>query len=484
MSQPIVVNQDIIEMEYAVRGPIAQRAAALKKQGRTVIPCHIGNPQALGQEPVSFYRQVLSLVEEPSRIARERRLNRLLAGSADVAADHLISGYILDLGESILARLETGMGAYTESKGPAFIREAIARHIDMRDGAGDRAVVRSDPDSIFLTNGASEGARFLIEMLIADRRDGIMIPTPQYPLYSATIRKNGGTQVNYYPDEDDGWSLGTPMLDEAMRQARAAGIRVKAIVVINPANPTGAVLDETSIEGVIRFAEKHGLVIIADEVYQENVYGDRFVSFAGVVGKRDVPLCSLHSTSKGFYGECGHRGGYLEVRNPPRVQGTEATLLDILVKQASVSLCANTAGQMLTYLMVSPPPAGSPPHERFARQRQTILRDLFDKAGMIRAAFERMDGVRCAGRTGAMYLFPRLGKLPAGGSDFDYCMNLLESTGFCTVNGAGFGQKPGTSHLRIAFLPPKQVLEEALPRWVAFHNEYVNAKVASPASPR
>lgn len=478
MSQPVVVNQDIIEMEYAVRGPIAQRAAALKKQGRTVIPCHIGNPQALGQEPVSFYRQVLSLVEEPSRIARERRLNRLLAGSADVAADQLISEYTLDLGTSILARLETGMGAYTESKGPLFIREAIAAHIDARDGTGERAIVRSNPDNIFLTNGASEGARFLVEMLIADRRDGIMIPIPQYPLYSATIRKNGGTQVNYHPDEDDGWSLATPMLDEAMRQAVAAGVRVKAIVVINPANPTGAVLDEPGIEGVIRFAEKHGLVIIADEVYQENVYGDRFVSFAAVLGKRDVPLCSLHSISKGFYGECGHRGGYLEVRNPPRVQGTDANLLDILVKQASVSLCANTPGQILTYLMVSPPPAGSPPHELFARQRQTILGDLFDKAGMIRAAFERMDGVRCAGRTGAMYLFPRLGKLPAGGSDFDYCMNLLESTGFCTVNGAGFGQKAGTSHLRIAFLPPKPVLEEALPRWIAFHNEYVNAKVA------
>jgi len=484
MSQPIVINQDIIEMEYAVRGPIAQRAAALKKQGRSVIPCHIGNPQALGQQPVSFYRQVLGLVEEPARIARERRLNQMLAGSADFAADQRISEYVLDLGESILSRLETGMGAYTESKGPLFVREAIARYIDARDSADGRAAVRANPDNIFLTNGASEAARFLIEMLIAGRNDGIMIPTPQYPLYSATIRKNGGAQVSYYPDEDDGWSLGAPMLDEAMRRAGAAGVRVKAIVVINPANPTGAVLDEPGIEGVVRFAEKHGLVIIADEVYQENVYGDRFVSFASVVGKRDVPLCSLHSISKGFYGECGHRGGYLEVRNPPRVQGTDAGLLDVLLKQASVSLCANTAGQLLTYLMVSPPPAGSPPHETFAGQRRTILRDLYDKAGMIRAAFGRMDGVRCFGRTGAMYLFPRLGKLPAGGSDFDYCMSLLESTGFCTVNGAGFGQKAGTSHLRVAFLPPRQVLEEALPRWVAFHNEYVNARVASPASPR
>jgi aspartate/methionine/tyrosine aminotransferase len=487
--QPIVLNRDIIDMEYAVRGPIAQRAAALRRQGRTIIPCHLGNPQALGQHPVSYYRQVLSLVEDPSRIERERRLGRLLAAAAPPApgalpADGAIPEYVLDLGASILARLESGMGAYTESKGPAFIREAIAAFIDARDAGTGGPPVPADPDAIFLTNGASEAARFLIEALIADRRDGILIPTPQYPLYSATITKNGGAQIGYFPDEDDGWSLGPAVLEDAMRRAEAAGVRVKAIVVINPGNPTGAILDEAGIEGVVRFAEKHGLVIIADEVYQENVYGGRFVSFARAIGRRDVPLASLHSTSKGFYGECGHRGGYLEVRNPPRVQGTDATLLDILLKQASVSLCANTAGQLLTFLMVSPPPPGSAPHATFVRERQTILDDLYDKAGMIRAAFERMEGVRCFGRTGAMYLFPRLGKLPPGGTDFDYCMSLLESTGLCTVNGAGFGQRPGTSHLRIAFLPPRPVLEEALPRWVAFHNAYVNAKVASPATPR
>ena len=97
MSQQIVVNQDILEMEYAVRGPLAQRAAALKKQGKPVIPCHIGNPQALGQEPISYYRQVLSLVEYPSRIERERRLNHLLKNSPAEAGYELVSEYLLDL---------------------------------------------------------------------------------------------------------------------------------------------------------------------------------------------------------------------------------------------------------------------------------------------------------------------------------------------------------------------------------------------------
>lgn len=476
MSMPpkVVINQNVLDMEYAVRGPIAQMAAALRRQGRPVIPCHLGNPQALGQEPIAYCRQVLGLLEEPSRIERERKLRRLFGASPALAADELVSEHVLELSESILSRLETGMGAYTESKGPLFVREAVSRYIDRRDGGESPVEVPSNPEHVFLTNGASEGARFILEMLIAGPRDGIMIPIPQYPLYSATIRKYGGTQVGYYPDEDGGWSLTTSMLEEALTGAQREGVRVKAIVVINPANPTGAVLDRRSIEGVIAFAERHGLALIADEVYQENVYGERFVSFAKALGRRAVPLFSLHSTSKGFYGECGHRGGYLEVRNAPEVQGTGASFIDVLFKQASVSLCSNTPGQMLTYLMVSPPRPGSAPYERYERQRETILGDLYDKAAMMREFFTRMDGVRCFGKTGAMYLFPRLEKLPQGTSDFDYCMCLLEETGFCTVNGGGFGQRPGTNHLRIAFLPPKGILEEALPRWVEFHNQYVD----------
>jgi len=473
MARPIILNPDVLEMEYAVRGPIAQRAAALRKSGRRVIPCHIGNPQALGQQPVGFYRRVLSLVEEPSRVARERKLNGILAGSAEVAPGDLVSEECLMAAERILAGLENGTGAYTESNGLAFIREAIARYIDRRDGGGSPPAVPADPESIFLTNGASEAARFILEMLIAGPEDGVMIPIPQYPLYSATIKKCGGVQVGYYPDEDAGWALRAEMLEEPIEKARGEGVRVKAIVVINPANPTGAMLDERSIEDVILFAERHGLLVIADEVYQENVYGERFVSFAKALGRREIPLVSLHSTSKGFYGECGHRGGYLELRNPPEVEGSDAGFAGVLLKQASVSLCSNTAGQVLTYLMVSPPAEGTPAHDAFVAQRKAILSDLYDKATMIRGAFEEMEGVRCFGKTGAMYLFPRLEKLPRGASDFDYCMRLLEETGFCTVNGAGFGQKEGTSHLRIAFLPRTAVLREALPRWVEFHNAYV-----------
>jgi len=475
MSISMEVNRNVLDLEYAVRGPIPQRAAQLRREGRKIIPCNIGNPQALGQKPLTFYRQVLSLMEEPTRIERERAISLALkGGQLDGVEAGAYSEYVLDYSERLLAGMETGMGAYTDSPGPPFIREAIARFIDARDGVDAGTGVRSDPAHIFLTNGASEGVRSVLELLIAGPNDGIMIPIPQYPLYSATIRRCGGVQVNYYPDEDAGWNMTTAMLEESISRARADGVNVKAVVVINPANPTGAILDESSVRDLVRFAGDNSLVIIADEVYQENVYGAEFVSFARALGDADVPLFSLNSASKGFYGECGHRGGYLEVRSAPKVKGSDLGFTDLMFKQASVNLCSNTAGQVLAYLTVSPPEKGSEPHAQFVAEKETILSDLHEKATRMREAFKEMEGVRSFGRIGAMYLFPRLEKLPQGTGDFEYCMSLLEETGLCTVNGSGFGQREGTHHLRIAFLPPRSLLDDVLPRWVDFHNRYVS----------
>ena len=495
----MTVNRRILEMEYAVRGPIPQRAAELKQEGRRIIPCNLGNPQALGQQPISFYREVLSLVEHPVRIERERRLKAMFNGGAldglggpgglggtggpggpgGLEPDEFHSDYVLDLSERYLSQMETGMGAYSDSSGPRFIREAVADFIDRRDGADaadSGAVPRSDPEQVFITNGASEGVRYVIDLLIDDTSDGIMIPIPQYPLYSAAIKRCGGVQVDYFLDEESGWAMDRGQLESSLEDARGRGVDVKAIVVINPGNPTGAVLSEETVREVVAFAGDNGLAIIADEVYQENVYGGDagFVSFARVLGRSGVPLFSVHSTSKGFYGECGHRGGYLEIRNAPRVRNTELSFTDLVLKQASVNICSNTVGQLMMYLLVNPPPENAEPYRRFTNERRTILEDLHDKAVMIRSGFDQMEGVSCFGRTGAMYLFPRLDRLPEGTNDFDYCMALLDRTGLVTVNGEGFGQQPGTSHLRIAFLPPREVIEEVLPRWIAFHNAYVN----------
>lgn len=471
----ICVNQNILEMEYAVRGPIPKRAAELRKQGMKTISCNIGNPQALGQRAITYYRQVLSLVEDPSAIARERLLRKIEHENPEEFKNlNLISEYVLDFSEDFLTKLATGLGAYSDSNGPLFIREAVARYINLRDGFDTSGKLAANPENIFITNGASEAARYIINLLIAGKNDGIMIPIPQYPLYSATIRQSGGVQVNYYPEEELGWTFNKAVLEKSLQAAQKKGVNVKGIVVINPANPTGAILDEQTMRDVVAFAKENNIVIIADEVYQENTYGAEWMSFAKIVSDEDVPLFSLHSVSKGFYGECGHRGGYLEVRNPPKADGANILLTEIILKQASVSLCSNTVGQLLVYLIANPPKEDSEPCALFMAEKNKVLQDLYDKATMIREGFRQMDSMECFGRTGAMYLFPRIGKMPKGRNDFDYCMALLEDTGICTVNGAGFGQKEGTHHLRIAFLPPKELLEKVLPKWIDFHNRYVN----------
>ncbi len=473
----IPVNRNILEMEYAVRGPIPQRAAQLSIQGMKTIPCNIGNPQALGQSPMTYYRQVLSMVEDPSRIERERKLSKLVKLSSELKSSlsevDLYPEDILAVAQNFLDKNGKGLGAYSESNGPLFIREAVAKFIDRRDGRATDYVA-AKPNQIYITNGASEGVKYVIDLLISKASDGIMIPIPQYPLYSATICKAGGTQVNFYPDEESGWAINRSILEDSYNSAINNGTTVKAIVVINPGNPTGGILDAETINEIIDFANERNLVIIADEVYQENVYGAEFVSFASVVGKRQVPLFSLHSVSKGFYGECGHRGGFMEVRNPPMAADSSLSFLEVIQKQASVSLCSNTVGQLMVLLMVTPPIAGDPSYDLFIREKNSILDALEDKARLIRAAFTQMDGMEAFGRTGAMYLFPRMGKLPVGTNDFDYCMALLEETGLTTVNGSGFGQKEGTFHLRIAFLPPKELLADVLPKWIEFHNRYVN----------
>jgi len=452
-------------MDYAVRGPIPQRAAELKKTGRKIISCNIGNPQALGQPPLSFYRQVLSILEYPELV--EIYKGNSLSHSPETAIEYA---------EYIQGKMDTGLGAYSDSKGHLFIREAVAQFIDRRDNTLERKGVLSDPDNIFLTDGASEGAKNIIELLIKDRMDGIMIPIPQYPLYSATIRRCGGRQVNYYLNEDMGWLLTKNELEESYAKAQAENINIRAIVVINPGNPTGAVLNKKCIDEIVSFASEKGIAIIADEVYQENTYDVEFHSFAQSVWEcPEVPLFSLHSVSKGFSGECGHRGGYLEIRNMPRLESTNQTMNDVLFRQASVNLCSNTVGQILVYLMVNPPPMDSEAGKLHQTEVNTILSQLRSKASIIKRSFQEMDGVQCFGKVGAMYLFPRLNLLPKQKNDFDYCMALLESTGLTTVNGGGFGQKEGTHHLRIAFLPPKSTLEEVLPKWVDFHRNYINS---------
>jgi alanine transaminase len=310
----------------------------------------------------------------------------------------------------------------------------------------------------------------VLRMLIAGPGDGILIPIPQYPLYSATIALYEGTAVPYELDEAADWGFSRQTLEASHAAAVARGIRPRAIVVINPGNPTGAVLDERNIEVVLEFARARQLAVLADEVYQDNVYreGARFTSFAKVLarlGWSEVSLFSFHSTSKGYLGECGHRGGYVECRHVPVEVQAELTKLQ------SVALCANTAGQIVLFLQVRPPRPGDPSHPLWAKERREVLEPLARKAGVVERGLNAVPGIRCQPVAGAMYAFPSL-TLPAGVTDVEYCMALLEETGICVVDGSGFGQRPGTWHLRTTILPPLDRIEEVVRRMGEFHARF------------
>jgi len=443
------LGKAVLATQYAVRGAIVARAGELERAGRDIIYCNIGNPQALEQKPLTYLRQVLALAQYPELIR---------------TASGLFPADVLDTAQRLLAGTRHGLGAYSESKGVRFVREAVADFITRRDG------IPADPEAIYLTDGASKGVQAALRVLIGGPNDGIMIPIPQYPLYSATITLYEGRQVNFYMDEGNDWRLSEAMLEFSLREAEAQGIQVRAICVINPGNPTGSVMDRDNVAMVIRFAKAHDLAILADEVYQENVYleGDRFVSFAKVLvelGEQEVSLFSFHSCSKGFLGECGQRGGYMELRNIP------ADVVAQILKLQSVGLCANLTGQMTTYCMVCPPRPGQPSHPLYMQERDAILDELKRRAVLLAEGLNRIPGIQCNKVAGAMYCFPNL-TLPEGRSDAEYCMSLLEETGICVVPGSGFGQLPGSFHFRTTILPPTHRMREVVEKLAAFHVAY------------
>jgi len=465
------INPNLINSQYAVRGKIVSRAQELEAQGRKIIYCNIGNPQALKQKPLTFVRQILCLVEYPPLLEKPE-------------TPKLFSKDVIERVKFILKENPSGTGAYTQSAGIPFIRKAVANFIEKRDN------IPSDPDKIILTDGASKGVQAALTMLIKSSRDGVMIPIPQYPLYSATITLLGGVQIGYYLDETNHWQLNESILVKSLAKAMEKGINPVAIAVINPGNPTGAVLSYDNIQMIINFAKKHNLTILADEVYQENVYSEelKFYSFAKVMydmNETQTTLFSFHSVSKGFFGECGHRGGYLEVRNI----GTDA--FEQLIKLQSISLCANVDGQIVTYAMVDPPKEGDESYDVYVTEKQSILNALKEKAEILGTELNKIKGISVDIPKGAMYAFVKLDLPYEKGidpntmsdeellkynaqRDFNYCLSLLEETGICVVPGSGFGQLPGTMHFRTTFLPPKEEIERLVVLIRDFHIKYVD----------
>ena len=452
------LNPKVHKAEYAVRGPIVVLAQELEKQGREIVYFNIGNPLRFDQKPLTYVREIISLLQNPTLLENDEGLLNL-----GIKSDSITRA------KEIMKLNPLGMGPYSQSAGMPFIRESIAKFIEKRDN------IPADPEHIFVTDGASKGVDLVLNTLIKDNV-GVMTPIPQYPLYSADIELFGGKMVSYFLDEENSWGLSKALLEDSYEKAQKDNIDVKILVIINPNNPTGSVLDRENIKMVLEFAEKNGLSIIADEVYQENIYdpADKFHSFAKVAHESNIkiPIFSLHSTSKGFIGECGYRGGYLELRN------ISDDVLQVMLKVRSIGLCPNTSGQIMVYLMLNPPKPEDASYDQFIEERDTIMNKLAKKAKFIAEKLDNIVGITCPTPKGAMYLFPSIdlperdydGKL----ADYAFAEFLVKEAGIVTVPGSGFGQKPGTWHLRITFLPEIGQIERLMVKFEVAYKKFIN----------
>jgi len=459
----------VTDVEYAVRGEIVIRAGEIEKELENpnhgypfdeIIRCNIGNPQAVGQSPVTFHRQVLSLVTLPEMIKG--------------------SSFEKDVVERATKFSNaTKFGAYAHSKGVELFRHMVCDFIERRDGPN---LGKVDAESIFLTDGASAGVKMSLGMLIKDMDDGVLIPIPQYPLYSAAITSLSGTAAGYYLDEAGGWSVPMPAIEAAIRKFRKdrPNGRLKALVMINPGNPTGNLLSRAQMQEMVKLCERESLVLLADEVYQENVWSatKKWESFRKVAleMKSPVEVVSFHSISKGYSGECGLRGGYMQFHN------SDSKVIDQVYKMASITLCSNTLGQAMIASIVNPPRAGEPSFPTFEIEKTKVLASLGRKAKFLVDRLNQIEGVSCQPIEGAMYAFPSVilppgaikaaeaaGKVP----DTFYCLAMLEATGIVVVPGSGFFQKEGTWHYRITILPAEEKLPKVLDRYEAFHKAFI-----------
>ncbi|CAK0772104.1 hypothetical protein CVIRNUC_003929 [Coccomyxa viridis] len=471
------INPKVKEAQYAVRGEIVIRAKEIEdeiasgksdKPFKTIMYCNIGNPQQLGQHPVTYFRQVLALCDYPELIESGK-------------AEGVFPSDVIERARRYLAAMPGGTGAYSDSRGAMVLRKDIAKGIEERDG------FPCNPDFLYLTDGASQGVHAMMRLLLRDDKDAILVPIPQYPLYSATLALYGGHLLPYYLHEETGWSLSVDDLKSQTYKARSEGRHVRALVVINPGNPTGQVLSVENQKEILEFCRDEGIVLMADEVYQANIYkqGKTFTSFKKVLSQmdsKDVTLASMHSISKGFYGECGRRGGYLELMN------VNPDVVSEFYKLASINLCSNLNGQICMALVMNPPREGEPSYKLYAEERQSLLDSLKRRAIKLHKTLSSLEGVTCTEPEGALYAMPQIrlpkaaleaakktGKAP----DFFYCKQLLEETGIVTVPGSGFKQEEGTFHFRTTILVPEKDTDEVAKRLVKFHNDFL-AKYGEP----
>jgi alanine-synthesizing transaminase len=403
--KPIAKSAKLANVGYDIRGPVLDKARQMEEEGQRIIKLNIGNVAAFGVMP----------------------------------PDEIVQDMIHNLPSQVAA-------GYTDSKGLFAPRKAVMHYTQEKGIAGVTV------DDVYLGNGASELIAMSMNALL-DAGDEVLIPSPDYPLYTAVVSLSGGTPVHYRCDEGSGW---LPDLDHIRAQVTP---RTKAIVVINPNNPTGALYPVDVLKGIVEIARQHQLIVFADEIYDKTLYdGETHTSIARLAD--DVLFVTFNGLSKN-YRSCGYRSGWMVVSGAKRHAKDYIEGLNML---ASMRLCANTPGQLAIqtalggYQSIKDLVA---PGGRLCKQRDLAY-----------SLLTQIPGVSVVKPKAALYMFPRLDpKLYPIADDQQFAYELLAEQKVLIVQGTGFNW-PTHDHFRLVFLPNVDDLTEAVGRIEKFLHGY------------
>uniref|UniRef100_A0A3Q2CIR0 alanine transaminase n=1 Tax=Cyprinodon variegatus TaxID=28743 RepID=A0A3Q2CIR0_CYPVA len=431
----------------------------VKKSYREVIDVSWGDPHRAGVKPLSFVRQVLAACIYP----------QLMDG------DKLM----VDVKQRAQMLLRACPGG-SVGKSYAYIQYGrVSEYITRRDGG-----VPSHPENIYISSGSQWALTNILKVLVnseASPRTGVLTPVPCHSTTILSLMALGAEVVPYYLREEQGWALDVEELQRAWGSAKEVCNPV-GLYVINPGNPAGYVQSRKSMQEVIRFAAEKRLFLLADEVYQDCVFGEEteFVSYKRALAEMGSPLsdtvelASFHTTSKGLMGECGLRAGYVELVN------LDPAVMKHIYSLFSADSCAPVLGQFALDVMTNPPQPGDPSYPLYMKVDHFLF--LIHRKAFTEF-INSLPGFSCQPVEGGAFAFPRvflppkaietakeLGMKP----DTFYCMRLLEEAGVLSSPGSEYGQQEGTYHIRFCIMTPSEIMEEILRRLSTFHKRFMN----------
>ncbi|UCE96436.1 MAG: aminotransferase class I/II-fold pyridoxal phosphate-dependent enzyme [Candidatus Bathyarchaeota archaeon] len=344
--------------------------------------------------------------------------------------------------QAMFDAIKAGENWYSPSEGLLELREAICRK--------EKRVNKIDiiPENVVVTTGVSE-AIFMVMAAIINQGDEILVPGPTYPPYTAYARFFGGKPVAYKTIEEKGWKLDI----EDMRSKISK--KTRGIVLINPNNPCGAIYDRNSVKKVVDLAAENNLLLLADEIYDQIVYEERFESTAHIA--KDFPVVGLNGFSKAYLAT-GWRLGYFYFSDS---EGQLETLKEGIKKETRIRLCTNTPVQRAGIAALSGPQG----------HIFKMVRKLRERRDYVWGRLNEIEGISCTKPKGAFYVFPSIRDIGLRWkTDLEFVLDVLEKTGILLVHGSGFCDTYGVGHFRSTFLPSIEVLENALDMFERFMN--------------